>query len=95
MKRWTIINLSIRDKVVIAKLSLLPQFKLLETTRIVRIILFKFTSKNKDSKKGAFEKVKRNILCQEYIKRDLGLISIQEQQRVFLLRWIEKISTHN
>ena len=53
-------------------------------------LFFKFLWKKKITNKKAFEKIKRKILCLETKKGGLNMIRIQDQQNVFLTKWIIK-----
>ena len=55
-------------------------------------LLFKFIWQKKYSGSKAREKIKRSVLCRSVDEGGLGMIRSNDQQRVFLLKWVEKIA---
>ena len=73
-------------------LSLSLPKKILEK---IDTLLFKFIWQKKFSESKAREKIKRSVLCRSVSEGGLGMIRTSDQQRVFLLRWMNKIASDN
>ena len=96
--KWSRRDLSLYGKIIVAKTFLLSKLSyILQSLSIPQAILseidtliFKFLWKKKQTNTKAYEKVKRKILCLETKKGGLNMIRVQDQQTVFLIKWIEK-----
>ena len=53
-------------------------------------MFLKFLRKKKKTNKKAYENIKRKILCFETKKGGLNMIRTQDQQKVFLTKWVIK-----
>ena len=103
ISKWTKRNLSISGKLCIIKTYLVSQLvyimqslaipdKVLNT---INTILFRFLWKKKDTNQKAFEKVKRNTLCNDYDKGGIKMINIIDMQNSFLISWLNKLYFSN
>lgn len=103
IKRWQRRNLSLYGKIIIAKTFILSQFTyIIQSLALPQYVLneidslmFKFIWKKKFSNTRAFEKVKRTVMCKTVNEGGLNMISIKDQQKVFLLKWLQKITEQN
>ena len=101
IRRWQRRNLSLYGKIIVAKTFLLSQLtyviqalSLPETVlNTIDSLLFRFIWKKKFSNKKAYEKVKRVVLCKDISEGGLRMIRVKDQQRVFLLRWLQKVAS--
>ena len=83
IKMWEKINLSIVGKIQVIKTFLMSQMVYLmpatilpdEILKNINTILFKFLWKRKFSKRRAFEKVKRDVVCQDYANGGVKIIN--------------------
>jgi hypothetical protein len=97
---WTKRNLSISGKLCIIKSFLLSQFvyplqALSAPTAIlqrVNTMLFRFLWKRKYTNTRAYEKVKRNVLCNIKEEGGLNMINIIDMQHSFMLNWISQLN---
>ena len=93
-------HLSIYGKIVVAKTFFLSQFTyILQALALpdhvlneIDKLIFGFIWQKQDSDKKAIDKIKRSVICQELKDGGLKMISIKDQQRVFLLNWLKKVS---
>ena len=100
IKLWEQRNLSIMGKIQIVKTFLLSQLIYImqaislpnQVLREINTILFKFIWKKRYSNRRAFEKVKRDIICQNYEHGGLKMVSIIDMQNTFLIQWVKKIT---
>ena len=99
MKRWQKREMSLYGKIIICKTYLLSQLSYViqslslpnEVLTEIDTLLFKFIWQKKVSEKKAIEKIKRSIICRDIDKGGLNMIKIRDQQRVFLIRWLQKV----
>ena len=99
MKRWQKREMSLYGKIIICKTYLLSQLSYViqslslpnEVLTEIDTLLFKFIWQKKFSEKRAIEKIKRSIICRDIDKGGLNMIKIRDQQRVFLIRWLQKV----
>ena len=99
--RWQRRNISLYGKIIIAKTFLLSQFTYilqalalpLTVLNTIDSMIFKFLWKKKVSNTRAFEKVKRVVLCKNITEGGLNMISVKDQQKVFLLKWLQRVVT--
>lgn len=97
--RWSRRNLSISGKLCIIKSFLVSQFvyvmqALLAPVKVLdklNTILFRFLWKRKYSNTKAFEKVKRNVLCNVVEEGGINMINVHDMQTSFLLTWAAKL----
>ena len=99
IKSWEKRNLSLLGKVQIIKTFVLSQFiyimqalaipekVLIEINRIIH----KFIWKKKYNNKRAFEKVKRDVLCQDYKDGGIKMINVLDMQNSFHMKWLQRI----
>ena len=100
IKQWHKRHLSEYGKIVVAKTFFLSQFTyILQALALPEHILieidkliFGFIWQKKHSNKRAIDKIKRSVLCQEHKDGGLKMISIKDQQKVFLLNWFKKLT---
>ena len=99
MKRWQKREMSLYGKIIICKTYLLSQLSYViqslslpnEVLTEIDTLLFKFIWQKTFSEKKAIEKIKRSIICRDIDKGGLNMIKIRDQQRVFLIRWLQKV----
>ena len=100
IKQWEKRNLSIIGKIQIMKTFLLSQLIYImqaiilpdDVLKTINTILFKFIWKKKYSNTWAFEKVKRDVMCQTYACGGLNMINVIDMQKSFLITWVKKIA---
>ena len=63
-----------------------------DVSKTINTILFKFIWKKKYSNTQAFEKVKRDVMCQTYVCGGLNMINVIDMQKSFLITWVKKIA---
>ena len=96
-------NSSLYGKILLCKTYLLSQVSfILQTLSLPNDVLnkidtlfFKFIWQKSFSNKKAREKIKRSVLCKPYIEGGLDMIRCRDQQKVFLLKWMQKIISNN
>ena len=100
INNWNKRNISMYGKVILCKTFLLskinyiiqslslPDNVLAEIDRI----MFKFIWQKRSSNKRAFERVNRTLMCQDISLGGLKMISVKDQQKVFHINWIKKIT---
>merc|ERR1711923_208681 len=59
----------------------------------VNTLFFKFVWKKQLDNKKAFEKIKRNVLCNDYLNGGLRMIDIRHFQDSILLEWAHSFIT--
>ena len=100
MKMWLKRNPSLYGKVLICKTFLLSQMSYIiqslslpdEVLNEIDALFFRFLWKKKNSNKRAREKVKRSVMCKSVSEGGLGVISIKDQQKVFLIKWLKRLA---
>ena len=98
MKRWQIRETSLYGKIIICKTHLLSQMSyVIQSLSLPQTVLteldtlfFKFIWQKKITDKKVNEKIKRSVICKDYCNGGLNMIRIKDQQRVFLMKWLEK-----
>ena len=98
INRWSQRELSLYGKVIVCKTHILSKINyIIQSLAIPRCVLekidaliFKFLWQKRFSEKKAFEKIKRSVLCKDITEGGLNMISIQDQQKVFLVKWLKK-----
>ena len=75
------------NKLLLSKFAYVLQSLSLPESALTTIdrVLFKFIWQKKASDKKAFEKIKRNVLCRGIQEGGLNMISVRDQQKVFLI----------
>ena len=99
IKAWEKRNLSIIGKIHIIKTFLLSQFVYImqclclpeDVLKNINTIVFKFLWKKKTCNKKAFEKVRRDVMCENYEAGGLKMINIRDMQNAFLIKWLQKV----
>ena len=99
IKSWEKRDLSIVGKIIVTKTFLLSQFIFvmqalllpLNILKNINTILFKFIWKKRLSNKKAFEKVRRDVLCDNYSEGGLNMINIIDMQHSFSLKWLQRV----
>ena len=99
--RWSKRNLSLIGKIHIVKTFGLSQLVfIMKSIAIPRKVLedvntlfFKFVWKKQLDNKKAFEKIKRNVLCNDYLNGGLRMIDIRHFQDSILLEWAHSFIT--
>ena len=102
IKQWEKRNLSIMGKIIVAKTFLISkliyllQGLCLPTYILKQIdtILYKFIWKKHFTEKKAFEKVKRAVVNANYEQGGLKMISVQDMQNTFLIKWVKNLILH-
>ena len=95
---WSKRNISIWGKCLVAKTFLLSKINYAiqslalpdNILTIINNLIFKFIWRS-DSNKNSFERINRNTLCLDIEHGGLGMISIEDQQQVMLLRWLHRL----
>ena len=95
---WNRRNVSLLGKSLVAKTFLLSKINhiiqsLVLPDKVLDIIdnlIFKFLWMKTDLGKRATERVKRNTLCLPVEQGGIHMISVKDQQKVMLLRWLHK-----
>ena len=95
IKAWSKRDLSVIGKILIVKTFLISQcVYLMQSISIPEPILrkintkiFSFIWRKKYSENGAYEKIKRNIMCSSLDRGGLEMIDIVQMQDSFLLNW--------
>ena len=95
--KWSNRNLSIIGKIHIVKTFGLSQVVFLmksldlpkEVIDRIKLIFFKFIWKKKMDDKKAFEKVKRNVLCNDFMEGGLRMLDMNLFHDSILLEWAE------
>ena len=109
MKLWQKRESSVYGKIIICKTFLLSQISYViqclslpvKVLAEIDSLFFKFIWQAKPSESRAREKVKRAVLCRDVENGGLNMIKCSDQQKVFLLKWIQrsvfksKPSNHN
>ena len=98
---WKGRHISMYGKIILCKTFLLSKFNYilqalsLKSTVLDEIdtILFKYVWQKNFSSKKAFEKIKRSVLCKNISEGGLNMISIKDQQKVFHIKWLKKITS--
>ena len=93
INRWSKRNLNISGKICIIKSFLISQFiypmQALSAPRAILVqlntMLFRFLWKKKYNNTRAYEKVKRNILCNKYEEGGTNMINVLDMQTSFTL----------
>ena len=96
---WSRRNLSLYGKVIVCKTHILSKINfLIQSLALPSYVLekidglmFKFIWQKRCSEKKAFEKIKRSVLCKDIAEGGMNMISIQDQQKVSLIKWMKKI----
>ena len=99
IKSWEKRDLSIVGKIIVTKTFLLSQFIFvmqalllpLNILKNINTILFKFIWKKRLSNKKAFEKVWRDVLCDNYSEGGLNMINIIDMQHSLSLKWLQRV----
>ena len=95
---WSRRNHTLLGKCVIAKTFLLSKVAYIlqslslpeEVLNEIDTILFRFLWKNKDINVRAHEKIKRSVLCLDSSEGGVNMISVKDQQKVMLIRWLQR-----
>ncbi len=98
IKQWQKRNLSIIGKIVVAKTFVLSIWSYTlqalslpeEILASIDTMMFRFIWQRKHANRRAFEKVKRAVLCLPVEEGGLGMISIKDQQKVMLIKWLNR-----
>ena len=98
IKQWHKRHLTELGKIMIAKTFLLSQFTFIlqalappdHILNQIDKLIFGFIWQKQHSDKKATDKIKRTVLCQELEEGGLKMISIKDQHKVFLLKWLKK-----
>ena len=85
-------------KILVAKTFLLSKFIYLlqglslslNVLKQIDQVLYKFIRKRQFNKKKAFEKVKRAVVNANHGQDGLKIISIQDMQKTFLIKWVKQ-----
>ena len=96
--RWCRRDLSLYGKIIVAKTFLLSKISyVIQSLSLpqtilneIDLLLFKFLWQKQNTNRKAFEKVKRAVLCLDIDKGGLKMIRVQDQQQVFLIKWITR-----
>ena len=99
IKMWQRRNPSLYGKIIICKTFLLSQISYIiqalalpdHVINRIDTLLFKFLWQKRFSNKKAREKVRRSVLCKPIEEGGLNMISLKDQQKVCLLKWIKKL----
>ena len=99
IKTWEKRNLSLIGKIHIIKTFLLSQIIYImqalilpdDVLKTINTIIFKFLWKKKFSNRKAFEKVRRDVLCNDYEVGGLKMINVIDLQHSFVIKWIKCI----
>ena len=62
-----------------------------EVLKSINSMMFKFIWKKKFTNRKAFEKVKRDVLCQDYENGGLKMLNVFDVQNSFLIQWVRKL----
>ena len=95
---WNRRNVSLLGKSLVAKTFLLSKINHIiqslalpdKVLDIIDNLIFKFLWMKTDLGKRATERVKRNTLCLPVEQGGIHMISVKDQQKVMLLRWLHK-----
>lgn len=98
IKTWSRRNLTLLGKCMISKTFLLSKIAYViqslclpdEVLNQFDTLLFRFLWKNKELNTRAYEKIKRSVLCLNDSEGGINMISVRDQQRVMLIRWLQK-----
>ena len=93
-------EISLYGKIILCKTFLLSQINYVLQSLIlpdhvlneIDSIMFKFIWKKSFSNKKGFERIKRKILCLDVNQGGLKMISVKDQQQVYNIKWISKVS---
>ena len=99
IKMWEKRNLSIIGKIQVIKTFLMSQMVYLmqaiilpeDILKKINTILFKFLWKRRFSNRRAFEKVKRDVVCQDYVNGGVKMINIIDMQNSFVIQWFRRL----
>lgn len=102
IKAWEKRNLSIMGKVLIVKTFLLSQLVYVmqcmllpnEVLKNINTIIFKFLWKKKFSNQRAFEKVRRDVLCDKFEAGGLKMINVTDMQYSFAVKVLKMLYTN-
>ena len=62
-----------------------------EVLKEINTIIHKFLWKKKYNNKRAFEKVRRDVICQDYNKGGLKMINVGDMLMSFLIKWVKEL----
>ena len=105
MKSWQSRNLTLLGKITLIKTLLTSQFGYLMQSFVlpeklldrINTLMFKYLwskSKYKEEElKRVPEKVKRNVIIQDYKKGGLKMIEIHDVQKAYLVKWVKTLVT--
>lgn len=102
IRSWEKRNLSIIGKIQIIKTFLLSQFVYAmqalilpdEILRTINTIIFRFLWKKKFNNRRAYEKVRRDVICQDFKEGGLKMIDIHDMQVSFAVKWLQKLHSN-
>ena len=97
---WNKRNISLYGKIILCKTYLISKLNfILQSLALPKCVLeeidrliFKFLWQKQSTNKKAYEKIKRSILCKDIPDGGLNMISVQDQQKVFLIKWLKKVA---
>lgn len=98
MKRWQSREPSVYGKILVCKTYLLSQISYIiqslslpeKVLKEIDALFFRFIWQTRRSNTVVIEKIKRNVMCKDIKDGGLGMIRATDQQRVFLLKWLQK-----
>ena len=106
MANWAKRHCSIWGKTIVAKTFLLSKINYIlqslslpdNIQKVIDDLMFKFLWK-KEANKKVVEKIKRSTLCLDVDQGGIGMISVEIQQKVMLIKWLHRLlskpdSTH-
>ena len=100
ISQWSKRHISLWGKSIVAKTFLLSKLNYIlqslalptHILEIIENIIFKFLWVT-DSNKNGFERLNRNTLCLPISEGGVGMISIKDQQKTFLMKWLHRLNS--
>ena len=99
IKMWEKRNLSIIGKIQVIKTFLMSQMVYLmqaiilpeDILKKINSILFKFLWKRRFSNRRVFEKVKWDVVCEDFANGGVKMINIIDMQNSFVVQWFGRL----